>query len=1055
MFKAFGRRRFSQRAQARSSSGRAACRRAQVLLRIAFAIATMPMARQLPAGDTYAAWLSRHLTPAQLLDPSLSAEFSTPLGDSAPNLLKYALGLSPFAAPSPRLPRWEQTLAGPVWHLSLSGLQPLDLAIIPEVSTDMQIWRRGPAWTRLQTEEPGDWTVRRYLPGEEAERSLALGQNLHFRLRVERSGTLPSEWQAQWFGATGIDPNADHDGDGRSNWQEYLEGTDPQDFYDGRDAFLEIVSGTAQSGAPSTWLPDAMVVRVRQTASGVALPNAPVRFTPVAWGAAVGLEATGHGAANAPLVVRTDATGLARIRHRLPSLSVESPVRAAVQLRSGEGAQVVLTAVSYDPAVPPPAAPLFLIVPSADGNPEGPLELSWDSPATNTDGFRLERYDSAGHAFQVLRTFDSSARAASLSAPPPGAVLRLVAFNVLGDSAPSVLLDTLGRALAGLDSDGDGLNDEVELITGLDRFASDSDADGIPDGQDGAPLDAELQALRPPEKAGFAQISLDGFVALSIAANGVMHGSRHGQPGFWRRGVFSPYSYPASWNHVNGVMERISSELDPHSENPRVLVTLRYIYYADRPGVGSELPSKAGPQLGPYPGGEYTTMMATLLENGAVEVTADVLPGSLHCAHAGFLSGGRVAYKVGRPTTGNPAWTIEIHGAGGLLRTLDFQGLAQDLDLVGTDGNDEVLGRQKLSGVRRYVVWNASTGLARDLGPAAARLGVRDMFLGPDSVVLGNAANGRASYWNLVKAVAGRPLPQLDLATAVAALPPDDSYEIVDALPAEGRAILRKVSGSGPAFQMWQNSRLVQLSHLDHTLTGVPNKIGPGGLASVSTSGGKLLVPAQLVPDWNRDGRIDHFDRDQATAQRPFRWWINDDSDVGDIASGDSDVPAAHSRGVNANFSDNAVNGLSDVIDFFPVHLDIAALLRVLPPASYGYRLRHAEGALRFVYTSLAPHELRQFLLESARADYGPGRNQRLSEATSQLVAPHGTNLTSAFLSLISSGRGVLLFEGTAPTAQPLLLDVTDAGTVVATIALPVSLAGVEQMYRHSTYGVF
>jgi hypothetical protein len=41
------------------------------------------------------------------------------------------------------------------------------------------------------------------------------------------SDYFPDSWQIQYFGATGQDPNADPDGDGLSNYQEYLLGTDP------------------------------------------------------------------------------------------------------------------------------------------------------------------------------------------------------------------------------------------------------------------------------------------------------------------------------------------------------------------------------------------------------------------------------------------------------------------------------------------------------------------------------------------------------------------------------------------------------------------------------------------------------------------------------------------------------------------------------------------------------------------------------------------------------------------------------------------------------------
>jgi len=40
---------------------------------------------------------------------------------------------------------------------------------------------------------------------------------------------LPDAWEIQYFGHTGVDANADPDGDGLSNLQEYRAGTNPRD----------------------------------------------------------------------------------------------------------------------------------------------------------------------------------------------------------------------------------------------------------------------------------------------------------------------------------------------------------------------------------------------------------------------------------------------------------------------------------------------------------------------------------------------------------------------------------------------------------------------------------------------------------------------------------------------------------------------------------------------------------------------------------------------------------------------------------------------------------
>lgn len=60
---------------------------------------------------------------------------------------------------------------------------------------------------------------------------------------------LPDAWELSHFGHTGVDPNADADGDGHSNRQEYLADTDPKD----PDSKLEITSILATpGGAPAT-----------------------------------------------------------------------------------------------------------------------------------------------------------------------------------------------------------------------------------------------------------------------------------------------------------------------------------------------------------------------------------------------------------------------------------------------------------------------------------------------------------------------------------------------------------------------------------------------------------------------------------------------------------------------------------------------------------------------------------------------------------------------------------------------------------------------------------
>jgi len=66
------------------------------------------------------------------------------------------------------------------------------------------------------------------------------------------TNALPIAWELIYFGTTGVDPNADPDHDGVSNYNEYLAGTDP---VSGPDA-LKIIAETFAPGgtaASLTW----------------------------------------------------------------------------------------------------------------------------------------------------------------------------------------------------------------------------------------------------------------------------------------------------------------------------------------------------------------------------------------------------------------------------------------------------------------------------------------------------------------------------------------------------------------------------------------------------------------------------------------------------------------------------------------------------------------------------------------------------------------------------------------------------------------------------------
>lgn len=139
-----------------------------------------------------------------------------------------------------------------------------------------------------------------------------------------------------WESANGLNPSSDTDrdldadGDGRSNLQEFLAGSDPQDFYNGVVSSVRIVSGNSQFGEPGTFAPQPLVLEVRQSAGGALMFNAPVRFSITSTtGGALAASLGGPSQATA-LTVRTDAvTGQAAVYFQeAGSYGLNSVVRA-------------------------------------------------------------------------------------------------------------------------------------------------------------------------------------------------------------------------------------------------------------------------------------------------------------------------------------------------------------------------------------------------------------------------------------------------------------------------------------------------------------------------------------------------------------------------------------------------------------------------------------------------------------------------------------------------------------------------------------------------------
>lgn len=243
----------------------------------------------------------------------------------------------------------------------------------------------------------------------------------------------------------------------------------------------------------------------------------------------------------------------------------------------------------------------------------------------------------------------------------------------------------------------------------------------------------------------------------------------------------------------------------------------------------------------------------------------------------------------------------------------------------------------------------------------------------------------------------------------------------------------------------------------DGTITASASTVTDDNQNNLGSGTGTLpvnRVRIALVPDYNRDRKIDDGDKAWSASGHVFRWWINDDHDDGD---GGDDTPGS----ANPNCQTVTVNGVRDLVDFFPVWLDLQSALGSYPPSQgYQYVLQHPQGAVNFVYSDLSRNNVgglgRQDL--TAPSYNSTDRTVRpYAGATKHALIPTEAELSVDFLNQVISdaNRAVIFLEACARTSDPLTLEVRKVPgqngqpyDVVCSATLPLAFDSVINMYR-------
>jgi probable HAF family extracellular repeat protein len=572
------------------------------------------------------------------------------------------------------------------------------------------------------------------------------------------------------------------------------------------------------------------------------------------------------------------------------------------------------------------------------------------------------------------------------------------------------------------DNDHDGLTNLQEYLAGTDPNNPDTDGDGVLDGEDGWPFDPDFSPPRIPD-SHYALIDLGPGVATALNNNNDVVGYIPVPPvpavGFvWSKGRRTALT-SLEWEQM--------SDINDNGE----MVSLSGHYFPSISNAFQELRTDCDPIYpGLPPGSTCLIRLASSINN------------------SGIIVGNR--YDSGA----NPWGSTDIAVVGTNFNFLsifgaDLQAINDSNVMIGEDDFGFAV-RAQASGITEYL--GTLPAPFNAFSTAVAINDTADENYADD--VVGSSEAGRPLFHSRACLWSHRKVIDLgDLAGA------SDTY-------ASAINNKKQIVGGGGTYPdqkafLWQNQTMHDLNDLIPADASVylywASGINENGCIAASgyNADGQvhayLLIPAEIVPDFNRDGKIDDHDRDIVSEANPYRFWINDDDDSGEL--GGDDIPGSAFPDYQASFSTgaDAVDGIRDLIDFFPVYLDISALLEAMPPENgFKYKLKHMAAALNFVATDLNPESVRDFLT-NLNNNGSLDNAVAMGTASVRQITSDGVPLDQNWLDgLLNEGKGVILLEGRAATKEPLIIQVSDPHDItVAEFSLPISIDSVEKMYRH------
>lgn len=204
------------------------------------------------------------------------------------------------------------------------------------------------------------------------------------------------------------------------------------------------------------------------------------------------------------------------------------------------------------------------------------------------------------------------------------------------------------------------------------------------------------------------------------------------------------------------------------------------------------------------------------------------------------------------------------------------------------------------------------------------------------------------------------------------------------------------------------------------------------------------LIQAGFNVDSNHDGKISVGEGPKTG--EPFYFWVNNDIDKFEFGGDDWST----SLSSEADCNDSRINSLRDLIDFFPLSLNLAEAVKAYPPdGQTRYILSQKDSAANVVFTGLNSKNAGSFHQKINSDIYGDTANQSWIQAVVHPLNPSIELSSAQISSIIDQGDIVLMVEGRKISNAPIIFTIERDGLKCLEVSLPLRLNDVESMYRH------